>query len=97
MLCKFATCRLAILCHYCNKSHGAEGLAPMVFIVQAAITIMESEIANRDNFSKQMYIQYYYYITYSNDDCCYDSSNYIKDLDLERERESVYVVLKHEY
>ena len=59
----------------------------MVFIVQAAITIMESEIANRDNFSKQMYIQYYYYITYSNDDCCYDSSNYIKDLDLERERE----------
>ena len=23
------------------------------------------------------------YITYSNDECCYDSSNYIKDLDLE--------------
>ena len=69
---------------------------------------MESEIANRDNFSKQMYIQYYYYITYSNDNCCYDSSDYIKDLDLEREsvcvcvfarfvRACVYVVRKHEY
>ena len=43
-----------------------------------AITI----IANRDNFSKQTYVLLRY-ITYSNDDCCYDSYNYIKDLDLE--------------